>query len=576
MIRRALVLLALLASCGAETPTEHAAAAAAPTAASVSTSVWFMDVTDAWGLDFAHDAGLSPEKHLPETMGAGGALLDADEDGDLDVYLVQGGPMPHGGTEPGTFVPVAGPKPVNRLYLNQGDGSLRDATAQSGDAADDGYGMGVACGDANGDGHVDLYVTNLGDDVLLLGDGKARFSDRTAQSGISDSRWTSCATFFDAEGDGDLDLYVCAYVLVDLAHPLWCGGREPGWRSACHPDAYSGLPDRFWLNRGDGTFVDATVEAGLANSPGKALGVVAQDFDADGDLDLYTANDSVESRYWENLGGGRFRDATLLSGTGVDERGSTEAGMGLAVGDVDGDLDLDLFKTGFDDESDTLYVNEGDGIFRDRTVAAGLEAPTRMPVGWGAALEDFDQDGDLDLAVVNGHIIDNIQLYNDGQTHAQRAGLFANDGSGRFREIAAAPAGGLEAQPWVGRGLYTGDLDGDGDLDLLVTQCGGRARILRNDAAHGPSLLIEGLPDSTQVTLVRADGSRQLRVSGGQTSYFGASAPCAHFGVDRSQVAALEIRAPYREPVTLTIDQLPRPLPARLRFEPDGPSWTMK
>lgn len=569
-MRRGLLSLALLASCGAEQPPHPAPHSLAPVAAE---GAWFTDVTEAWGLDFVHDAGLTPEKHLPETMGAGGALLDADEDGDLDLYLVQGGPMPRGGPEPGTFVPPPGPRPVNRMYLNQGDGRLRDATAESGDAAHDGYGMGVACGDADGDGHLDLYVTNLGDDVLLLGDGRARFRDATAASGISDRRWTSCATFFDAEGDGDLDLYVCAYVLVDLAHPLWCGGREPGWRSACHPDAYAGLTDRFWLNTGAGRFVDATQGAGLADSPGKALGVVAQDFDADGDLDLYTANDSVESRYWENLGGGAFRDSTLLSGTGVDERGATEAGMGLAVGDLDGDLDLDLFKTGFDDESDTLYANEGGNLFRDRTVACGLEAPTRMPVGWGAALEDFDQDGDLDLAVANGHIIDNIHLYHDGQTHAQRAGLFENDGRGRFRALGLQAAGGLSAEPWVGRGLYSGDLDGDGDLDLLLTQCGGSARILRNDAARGPSFLIEGLPDGTQVLLTCADGSRRLRTSGAQTSYFGACAPYAHFGVDPASVAALEIRVPYRAPIALEGASLLRPLPARLRLEADGDTW---
>jgi hypothetical protein len=560
-----------MASCGAsEAPPQSQSA---PQTAPAVGSAWFADVTEAWGLDFAHDAGLSPEKHLPETMAAGAALFDADEDGDLDVYLVQSGPMPLGGPEPGTFVPAPGPKPVNRLFLNEGDGRLRDATEASGDAAHDGYGMGVACGDANGDGHLDLYVTNLGDDVLLFGDGDARFADRTQESGIADSRWTSCATFFDAEGDGDLDLYVCAYLLVDLAHPLWCGAREPGWRSACHPDAYAGLPDRFWLNQGDGRFVDATQAAGLSDSPGKALGVVAQDFDGDGDLDLYTANDSVESRYWENLGGGHFRDSTLLSGTGVDERGATEAGMGLAVGDVDGDLDLDLFKTGFDRESDTLYVNEGGGIFSDRTVAAGLEVPTRLPVGWGAALEDFDHDGDLDLAVVNGHIIDNIHLYHDGQTHAQRAGLFENDGRGRFRELSPERAGALTAEPWVGRGLYAGDLDRDGDLDLLVTQCGGPARILRNDAAHEPALIVQGLPDGTQLVATLADGSKLLRTSGAQTSYFGASAPMAHFGVDPAQVTALEIRVAYRAPVTLDAGDLPRPLPALLRLAPAGDSW---
>jgi len=570
--RLTLLLPALAAGCGNHEATATATAPDAPPAG----PVWFTDVTQAWGLDFVHDAGLTPEKHLPETMGAGAALFDPDEDGDLDIYLVQGGPMRLGGREPGTFLDPSGPLPVNRLYLNDGLGRFSDATDRSGDAADDGYGMGVACGDADGDGHFDLYVTNLGADVLLAGDGRARFTDRTAQSGISDERWTSAATFFDAEGDGDLDLYVCGYLLVDLAHPLWCGRREPGWRSACHPDTYAGLRDRFWLNLGDGRFVDATQQAGLADSSGKALGVVAQDFDADGDLDLYTANDSVENRYWENLGGATFRDSTLLSGTGVDERGATEAGMGIAVGDVEGDLDLDILVTNFDDESNTLYVNEGGGFFRDRTVAAGLEAPSRMPVGFGTVLDDFDHDGDLDLAVANGHIIDNIQLYHDGKTHAQRAQLFENLGPGRFRELFEPHTGGLGTRPWVGRGLYSGDLDSDGDLDLLLTQCGGPARLLRNDAATTPGLFVDGAPAGTQLIATLADGRRLLRTCGAQTSYFGQCAAPAHFGVEPGAVVALEVRPPYSAAARIGPAGLPSAPTGRWRLEREGPSWVVR
>lgn len=539
--------LALLAACGGNSePEPTAPSAGPPTAAGPSDAaaqVWFEDATAAFGLDFVHDAGLTPEKHLPETMGAGAALADFDADGDLDLYLLQGGPMRLGGSEAGTFVDPPGPLPTNRLFTNDGRGSLKDVTARSGAAADTGYGMGVVYGDATGDGHLDLYVTNLGPDVFLAGDGALSFTDRTRAAGLGDPRWTGPAVFFDADADGDLDLYVGAYVEVDLSKPIWCGGKEPGWRSACHPDTYRGLPDRFWRNQGDGTFRDETVAAGMQRSSGKCLGVVAADFDGDGDVDVYTANDSVENRFWRNRGDGTFQDDTLLSGTGVDERGFTEAGMGIAVGDIEGDLDLDLIVTNFDDESNTLYVNDGAGLFRDRTVAAGLEAPSRMPVGFGVALADFDHDGALDLAVANGHIIDNIHLFHDGKTHAQAGHLFRGDGAGRFRQVEPAQAGALGV-PAVGRGLYTGDLDGDGDLDLVHTACGGRARILRNVVARGPALAIDGAPPGAQLFVTLDDGKRSVRPAGTDTSYFGQGQSAVHFGLDPARVVGLEVALP--------------------------------
>lgn len=300
-------------------------------------------------------------------------------------------------------------------------------------------------------------------------------------------------------------------------------------------------------------------------------GLALADFDADGDVDVYTANDSVENRFWRNRGDGTFLDDTLLSGTGVDERGYTEAGMGIAVGDVDSDLDLDLIVTNFDDESNTLYVNDGAGLFRDRTVAAGLEAPSRMPVGFGVALADFHHDGALDLAVANGHIIDNIQLFHDGKTHAQAGHLFQGDGRGRFRQIEPQLAGPL-AQPAVGRGLYTGDLDGDGDLDLLHTSCGGRARILRNVAASGPSLTIDGAPPGARVIVTLDDGSRSVRTAGTDTSYFGQGQAGVHFGVDPARVNALELALPGGARATWPSESEALPHGRRWRLErgPDG------
>jgi enediyne biosynthesis protein E4 len=493
----------------------------------------FSDITDQLGIDFVHQAGLSDEKQLPETMGAGAALCDLDGDGFLDLYLVQSGPLPVGGAR-NRVAP-------NQLWLGDGQGGFRDVTATSGDAAHRGYGMGVACADVNGDEHLDLYVTNLGPDVLLLGDGTGSFQDATESAGIADSRWTAGASFFDADADGDQDLYVTAYLDYDLEDPAYCGERKPGWRSYCHPDRYSGIQDRFWRNLGDGTFEDATISAGLADSHGKGLGVCASDFDGDGDLDLYVANDSVENRLWINSGEGTFTDGTLLAGTGVNGMGLTEAGMGLATGDLDGDGRIDIYVTNFDDESNTLYHNDGDGMFTDITASAGLEAPSRLPVGFGVIAADLDGDLDLDLAVANGHIIDNIQLYNDGKSWAQEALLFQNDGRGHFRDV-SSESGALAQTPRVGRGLYAGDLDMDGDLDLVTTENNGRLRVLRNDGPGENPVVLHGLPPQSLVRFHLASGQVLTREVGPQVSYLGATSAIAR--CNSSEVNKIEITTP--------------------------------
>lgn len=513
MRRAGLALSLALASCG-----ENARPAASPARPSGGPPpvLCFVDRTRACGLDFVHEAGFSASKHLPETMGAGAAVADLDGDGALDLYLVQSGPLP--------FDPERSAAPPNRLYLGDGRGSFRDATATSGDAAHRGYGMGVAVGDADGDGLLDLFVTNFGPDVLLLGEGRASFRDATQGSGIADERWTAGALFFDPDADGDLDLYVTAYVDADLARPIHCGEDRPGWRSYCHPDRYQGLQDRYWRNLGGGRFEDATASAGLADNFGKGLGAIAFDADQDGDVDLYVANDSTENRLWLNRGDGSFEDGTLLSGTGVNGLGLTEAGMGLAAGDVDGDLGFELFVTNFDDESNTLYHNDGEGLFSDVTARAGLEGPSRLPVGFGVVLEDLDGDLALDLAVANGHIIDNIHLYHDGKSWRQRPQLFRGDGTGLFQELREG-AGDFGRRAVVGRGLYAGDLDGDGNLDLLLTECGGAARLLRNDAPPTLVARLRGLPPGASVELELESGRRIARVFGPAPSYFGASAP---------------------------------------------------
>lgn len=554
--RRALLLLAACASACSPEPDAAPAIASKPAAAgedalACGTSgppvpIAFEDVSATCGIDFVHDDGATPEKHLPETMGGGAAIFDADEDGDLDVYFVQSGALPISGGAPDRFAyPSVADRPTNRLYANDGRGKFADVTARSGDAAVARYGMGVAVGDANGDGHDDLYLTVLGDDVLLAGDGKARFRDVTAASGIVDGRWTTGAAFFDADDDGDLDLYVTSYVTLDLATEPWCGDRKEGWRSYCHPDRFPGDEDRYWRNEGDGTFVDATKEAGFSDRNGKGLCVAPCDFDGDGRIDLYVANDSTENRLYRNVGGGKFEDQTLVSGTGVDRYGRTEASMGVATGDVDGDRDLDLFVTGFDDESDTLYRNEGDLVFDDRTVQSGLELATRLPVGFGCVLEDLNLDGTLDLAIANGHIIDNIALYHDGKTHAQHALVYRGDGAGRFTDVSREEGVAIAREMLVGRGLFAGDLDGDGRADLVLTQCGAAPRVFRNASAHH-GLVVVGLPHGTRVELVgAAEAVLGVREAIPSPSYLGASARDPRFGLRTGDLAhALRLRAP--------------------------------
>ena len=524
--------------------------------------VVFRDVTLASGLDFVHDAGASELKHLPETMGHGAVLFDPDEDGDLDLYLVQSGAL----------LPLSAGPPRNRLFVNDGAGVFRDGTSLSGAAADPGYGMGAAVGDADGDGHTDLYVTNFAHDRLLLGDGSGSFRDATVASGVLESRWTSGAGFFDAEWDGDLDLFVTAYVAVDLQNPAWCGRREPGWRTVCHPDRYEGLQDRLWRNAGNGHFENATDSGGVSDSFGKGLGVVTSDLDDDGFIDLYVANDSVENRLWRNQGDGSFIDDTLLSGTGVNRYGMTEAGMGLASGDVDGDGDFDLYVTNFDHESNTLYRNDGDGLFTDATHTSGLEATTRMPVGFGTLLFDFDNDSDLDIAVVNGHIVDLIERYHDGQTYRQPPLLFENLGSASFVDVSAR-SGEYWNTPRVGRSLVTGDIDGDGDLDLVATECGGATVLLRNETLGPGGVFLDGLEAGMRVVATLASGRVLHREAGPQPSYLGQSSPSVHLGTSGRDVHGLELRR-GSERFVLSVEP---PLRAgRYRLMRSGDSWLIQ
>jgi len=435
------------------------------------------DVAGAVGLDFVHDRGTTPERHLVETMGAGLTWLDYDGDGLLDLYVVQSGPFPPRDPRP--------PGAANRLFRNLGpdaSGKFRfeDVTAAAG-VGHRGYGMGAVAADVDGDGDPDLLVTNYGPDVFYRNRGDGTFEDATAEAGLGLDGWSSSGAFADADGDGDLDLYVSRYVIYDVDADVRCENQETGERLYCDPAMFDGATDRFYLNRGDGTFEDATAAAGLAHADGRGLGVQFTDLDGDGRPDIYVANDETINFLFHNQGVNddgqvTFEDLSLLSGTAVNMDGKPEAGMGVVVADFDHDGDPDLAVTNFDVETNTYYENLGDLQFADASAAAGFGVPSFNLLGFGMAPIDLDGDGDLDTYTTNGHIF--FRPRRPNLTYAQRDLILLGDGRGRFTEL-RCPF--LEQDPKVGRGLAVADYDQDGDPDLAIVNNGGPLQLLQSE-----------------------------------------------------------------------------------------------
>jgi len=459
--------------------------AAAEAAAGGSAGAWFGDL-DGAGFDFVYDHGWSGDYHLPEISCGGGAMADVDGDGDLDLFLVQGAPLGVAAAADGET-----PKPPasDRLFRNDlsrgPDGAPRlaftDVTAASG-VTDSAYGCGVAAGDYDGDGDVDLYVANFGANRLLRNRGDGSFEDATAAAGAGDDRWSASALWTDYDGDGHLDLFVVNYVAFDPAEQKACR-TAAGAPDYCNPAAYDGVGNRLLRNRGDGSFEDATAAAGMGRARGKSLGAVAADLDGDGRVDLYVTNDGEANELWLQKQPGRFTESALYAGCAVNGRGQPEASMGVAAEDDDGDGDFDLLLTHLTGETHTLYRNDGVGGFRDATVAAGLAAPTLAATGWGVAWSDFDLDGRLDLAIADGAVrtLPELAAAGDPFPFHQRDQLFRQQGEpGRYVEVTADAGGAPFARSQVSRGLAVGDLDNDGDADLLVVNIGGPARVLIN------------------------------------------------------------------------------------------------
>ena len=499
----------------------------------------FLDVTATTGIEFKHQRGASEKKHLIETMGSGCALLDYDSDGLLDVLLINGGTTPD--SPPLTLHGHA-------LYRNLGHYKFKDVTAQSGIKGNGSYGTGVAVGDYDNDGHPDIYITNFGPNILYHNNGDGTFSDVTERAGVSDPVWSSSAAFFDFDNDGYLDLYVASYVNYRYdANPV-CA--EKNIRSYCHPRFFSGVAGKLYRNLGKGRFQDVSEKSGIGQFEGKSLGVVAADFDGDGWMDIYVSNDTTRNFMFKNNGNGTFADVTLLSGTGYNSEGEAEAGMGVDASDYDGDGLLDVVVTNYDLETNALYHNEGKWQFADKRWPSGIARTDHRFLGFGTGFFDFDNDGDPDLFIVNGHVLDNIELIREGFTYLQPNQLLENRGGVFFENMEFLRYS--SQSPKVGRGAAFGDVDNDGDLDLLVSNSGQEPTLLINQIGQKKNWILLKLIGTksnrdavgAKIAITTENRSQTDQVTGG-ASYLSASDLRVHFGLGSSQIIkTLTIRWP--------------------------------
>ena len=521
-------------ACLAEAPRRRAGivlAAAAAAATIVSGAdhplPQFVDIARQAGVAFHHTNGASAEKHLVETMGSGGVFFDYDGDGWIDIFIVDGGSIADAAVDR---------RARHRLYHNRGNGTFEDVTDRSGIQHRE-YGMGACAGDYDGDGRPDLYITNYGPNALYRNNGDGTFRDVTATARVGDPRWSAGCAFADLDRDGDLDLWVVNYLDADRTHSPFCGNARLGLRFYCHPPKYDPLPSTVYRNDGGGVFTDVSASSGVGALRANGLGVVVADSDDDGWPDVFVANDTMPNFLFHNTGNMRFTETGLVSGVAVGADGKARAGMGIDTGDYDGDGRLDVVITNLDFEMHTLNRGLERGLFGYATTESGMGFPTLPFVGFGVAFLDFDNDAQLDIAIANGHILDNAPQFRTGSTYLQRKLLFRNTTLRRFVEVGRASGPAFAAEK-VGRGLAIGDIDNDGDLDLLVTNNGQDAELLRNDGGNRANALLvhlRGAGGNTEAIGARirlTSGSRtQTRDVKAGSSYLSQNDLRAHFGL---------------------------------------------
>ena len=522
---------------------QSAVQATPPPAPMTGIPVHFTDIAEAAGITFRHDATMTDEKEYIETMGNGLGWIDYDQDGLMDLYLVQ-----TTGTE--WYKP---PQPLrSALYHNNGDGTFTDVTDKAGVGAMGLYGQGVAVGDFDNDGYPDMLVTGYGRTILYHNNGDGTFTDVTAKAGVADEgNWSTSAGWFDYDKDGYLDLLICNYIQWTPKNNLWCGEHKPGYRAYCHPDNYRGEHLKLYHNNHDGTFTDVSDTSGVSKPEAKGLGVVLADFNNDGWPDIMVANDTWPNFLFLNNHDGTFRDVSFTSGVAASDDGKYEAGMGVDAADVDGDGWLDIYVTHLDFELNRLYHNNHDESFDDVTFSSGLGNKATLLSGVSGKLFDYDNDGWIDIFQSNGNMLDNVALYHTEVTWKEPKLMFRNLGGGKFAKV-SEQLGSDFMKPTVARGSAVADFDNDGDLDIAVSNSNDRPQLLRNDggnANHWLEVMLVGTKSNRDgrgaALKLESQGFAEYRQAQGGMSYMSAQDPRVHFGLgERSHIDSLEITWP--------------------------------
>jgi hypothetical protein len=503
--------------------------------------VQFVERSVSSGIRFRHTDGSSGKYYIVETLASGVGLIDFDDDGDLDSYFLNGRPLPP--------APEGDASAPNALYENLGEGKFRDVTAAKG-VPGIGFSVGCAAGDYDGDGDLDIYVAGLGPNVLYRNDGREAgwsFTAVTAEAGVDDARFSAGCAFLDIDHDGDLDLYVANYCEVDFASSTPCfNNKVPGY---CAPGQYKPVSDSLFLNSGDGTFRDISTESGIDAEAKWGMGVVATDFDGDGWVDIYVANDVSENFLFKNLQGGKFKNVAKILGAARGADGDEQGSMGLDAADYDRDGLVDFVITNFQKQLNALYHNEGEAGFTDMAMAHGLGHTCAPMVSWGTKFFDFDHDGWLDLFIANGHLEDRIAEYDQSSTYLQRNQLFQNQG-GAFKEVTALAGPGLR-ELFSSRGAAFGDIDNDGDIDIVVSNSRDRPSLLFNEGGNRrPWVMIEcrgrknRFAIGAKVTVTAGGFSQSAEVRSGG-SYCSQNDLRLHFGLGgASRVDRVEVKWP--------------------------------
>jgi enediyne biosynthesis protein E4 len=511
------------------------------------------EVTSPCGLDFTHRNSPTAQKYLIETMGGGVALLDYNNDGLLDIFLVNSGKLTSPMQTPENFS-RHDPLYWNRLFRQNRDGSFTDVTAAAGlsSAGEGNYGMGVAVGDYDNDGYPDLYVTSYGKNILYHNNGNGTFTDVTAKAGVAGGGWSVSAGFFDYDNDGKLDLFVTRYMEWDVKHSKTCGGE---WHTYCPPEEFPSTTNILYHNNGDGTFTDVSQQSGIAAKKGRALGVAFADYDEDGFTDIFVANDGMQQYLFHNNGNGTFTERGLEAGAALSEDGRRLSGMGVTFQDYDNDGHADVIVTELPREIYGVYHNEGGGSFSYRSLETGLGMLSSGSSGWGVGLEDFDNDGWKDLFVAQGHVLDNVEQI-DPSLRYREMPLLAMNQHGRFQATDSGAASTM-----VGRGAAFGDLNNDGWQDVVMTVLGGHPQVFLNRGGkqHWLTLLLRGTRSNRDGLGARVRVNGQTRFATTAGSYLSASDKRLHFGLGTAQTAKVEVVWPSGIRQTLNdvhVDQL--------------------